>query len=82
MDIDKSFADIKDSIARSNAYGAKGHGFQGARVNGKMVVSRAEAESMSSAQFKDRIQQALNEDAESEIAEALGQGIKRRGGNY
>ena len=46
--LSESFADIKDSIARSNAYGAPGHGYQGTRINRKIAVSRAEAEAMSS----------------------------------
>ena len=67
-----AFEEIKDSIARSNEYGAPGHGYQGTRVNGKMTVSRAEAEAMTSEEeFNDKV-----------IAEILAQGIQRRGGNY
>lgn len=65
------FDDIKDSIARSNEYGAPGHGYQGTFVNGKMAVSREEAEGMAS-----------EEEYNDKIAEALGEGITRRGGNY
>lgn len=73
-----SFARIKDSIARSNEYGAPGHGYQGTSVNGKLAVSRAEAEAMSSAEYEAQI----NEEYEAQIAELLGQGITRQGGNY
>ena len=69
--LSKEFADIKDSIARSNAYGAPGHGYQGTRVNGKLAVSRAEAEAMGS-----------GEEYEAKIAETLAEGITRQGGNY
>ena len=66
-----SFAQIKDSIARSNAYGAPGSGYQGTFVNVKMAVSREEAEGMAS-----------EEEYNENIAETLGEGITRRGGNY
>ena len=69
--LSSSFDDIKDSIARSNEYGAPGHGYQGTFVNGKMAVSREEAEGMAS-----------EEEYNDKIAEALGEGITRRGGNY
>ena len=66
-----SFDDIKDSIARSNEYGAPGSGYQGTFINGKMAVSREEAEGMAS-----------EEEYNEKIAETLGEGITRRGGNY
>lgn len=66
-----SFADIKDSIARSNAYGAPGHGYMGSFVNGQLAVSRGEAEAMGS-----------GEEYADKIAETLAQGITRQGGNY
>ena len=69
--LSKAFSDIKDSIARSNAYGAPGHGYQGTYVNGKLAVSRGEAAAMGS-----------SEEYEAKIAETLAEGITRQGGNY
>lgn len=71
MDMESDFAKIKDSIARSNEYGAPGHGYQGTYVNGELAVSRTEAEAMGS-----------SEEYGNKIAQTLAEGIIRRGGNY
>ena len=65
------FDEMKDSIARSNEYGAPGHGFQGVRLHGETIISREEAEMM-----------GTEEEFDDKIAQSLAQGITRQGGNY